>query len=185
MSKLEDKSDEELVKIICQGDQEAYSQIVERYQNKLIRYATGLIRNPDESSDVVQEAFIKAYRNLNGFDQNKKFSSWIYRITHNEAINYLKKRSNHISVDEHPWVEYQIKQDDSYAEILDHKLLKEKLAKYLDDLPIVYREPILLFYRNEKSYEEIADILHIPTMTVGTRIHRGKKLLEQMRNREK
>lgn len=184
MSKTNELTDEELVEIIRHKDQEMYAEIVLRYQDKLIRYASALIKNNDEASDVVQETFIKAFRNLNSFDHNKKFSSWIYRITHNEAVNYLKKQHYHLSISDHPWVEFLVKPSEDYADVFDRKLLENKFNKYLDNLPLVYREPIMLFYKEEKSYEEIAEILHIPTATVGTRIYRGRKILEHSRKHE-
>ena len=68
-------------------DQELYGEVVRRYQDKLLRYADYLMQNESRAADVTQNAFIKAFINLNSFDTGKKFSSWIYRITHNEAIN--------------------------------------------------------------------------------------------------
>ena len=84
-------SDEELVVQIRTKNKERYSDLVKRYQDKLMRYATYLLHDEQKALDVVQESFIKAYVNLNGFDTKKKFGSWIYRIVHNEAMNSAKK----------------------------------------------------------------------------------------------
>ena len=91
MLELSKLSDEEVVEITRTKNKETYAEIIKRYQKKLMRYATYLLNDDDKAADVVQESFIKAYENLNSFNSNKKFSSWIYRIVHNQAINLINK----------------------------------------------------------------------------------------------
>ena len=91
MQELQKYSDEELVEIIKSKDKEIFAEIIKRYEKKLLRYANYLLNDSDKASDVVQESFIKAYVNLNSFNNKFKFSSWIYRIVHNEAINHINK----------------------------------------------------------------------------------------------
>jgi RNA polymerase sigma-70 factor (ECF subfamily) len=174
---ISDLSDEKLVELTRENNQELYGEIIERYEAKLQRYLRKFIFNPDELDDVLQCVFIKAYKNLFGFDINKKFSPWIYRIAHNEAINHLKKNSKErISLDE---VEYKIVDEKMDIGVhIDEALLKEKIENYLSRIKLKYREPLILFYFEQKSYEEISDILRIPKSTVGTLISRGKKLLK-------
>ncbi|MCK4919236.1 MAG: RNA polymerase sigma factor, partial [Candidatus Pacebacteria bacterium] len=109
---------------------------------------------------------------------NKKFSSWVYRIAHNEALNHLKKYSKErISLDE---VEYMI--IDEKIDIggdVDKKILKDSVEKLLKNIKKKYQEPLILFYFEQKSYEEISDILRIPTSSVGTLISRGKKMIKE------
>ena len=173
-----DLSDEQLVEIIRENDQELYSEIIKRYNQKLSHYLRKFIYDQDELEDVLQVVFIKVYKNLYGFNINKKFSSWIYRIAHNEAVNHLKKHSKErISLDE---IEYKI--IDEKIDIsgqVDKKLLKENVEKLLKNIKTKYREPLILFYFEQRSYEEISDILRIPTSTVGTLISRGKKMIKQ------
>jgi len=169
-------TDEQLVKIIREKDKELYSEIIKRYQTKLSHYLKKFIYDSDELEDVLQMVFIKSYRNLYGFDIHKKFSSWIYRIAHNEAINHLKKNSKgQISLEE---VEYKIIDEKiNLHEEIDRNLLKEKIDKLLTNVNLKYREPLILFYFEQKSYQEISDILRIPKSTVGTFIKRGKEIL--------
>lgn len=175
-------NDEQLVVEIRENDKELYSEIIRRYQTKLSHYLRKFFRNQDELEDVLQEVFIKVYRNLYGFDIEKKFSSWIYRITHNEAINHLKKNSNkNISLDEQEWeiVDNKFNLNDH----IDKKQLREKITKGLFELKEKYREPLILYYFEQKSYEEISDILRLPRNTVGVLIMRGKeKLKESFKN---
>ncbi len=173
-----DLSDEQLVEIIRKNNQEQYSEIIRRYNQKLTHYLRKFIYDPDELEDVLQVVFIKVYKNLYGFNINKKFSSWIYRIAHNEALNHLKKYSKErISLDE---VEYMI--IDEKIDIggdVDKKILKDSVEKLLKNIKKKYQEPLILFYFEQKSYEEISDILRIPTSTVGTLISRGKKMIKE------
>lgn len=171
-------SDEDLVELVRSKDQELYRVVVERYQSRLLRFATYLIKDPDKAADVVQEAFIKAFINLKGFKTKKKFSSWIYRIVHNEAINQIKKEKKKISFEENDWLKQLASKEVSMEEKLVKKEARIMVKKCLNQLPLVYRSPLTLFYLEERSYEEISDILKIPVGTVGTRINRGKKMMK-------
>ncbi len=174
MAEIETHSDEALVAIVRTKDKERFAEIVERYQLKLLRYATQLVHDEQKASDVVQDAFVKAYINLHGFDVKKKFSSWIYRIVHNEAMNAVKKYHKETPLAP----EMDIKSDEN----IEHDYTKKELIAYtqscLGDMPLLYSEPLALYYLDEKSYDEISDILRIPMGTVATRIARAKKLMK-------
>lgn len=180
---LKDKSDEQLVPLVCEKDKEIYGELVKRYQNKLVRYAFYLTGNLDDSYDVAEEAFIKAYINLNGFDTTKKFSSWIYRIVHNEAVNYIKSRRFGVYNSEEILENIEDKSP-SLEEWFDRNALKEYVEKSLNKLPLKYRECIVLYYLDDYSYDEISEILKIPIGTVGTNISRGKKMLAVILKKE-
>ena len=178
-------SDEKLVKQVINKDQELYSEIVKRYQDKLIRFAVKILGDKHKADDVVQEAFIKAFVNLRGFNTKKKFSSWIYRIVHNEAINLIRKYKKETSLDKNLWLKETVKDKTD----IENNFTKEETAKMLNSclnsLPAKYRSPLVLFFFEEKSYEEISDVLRIPTSTVGTRISRGKKMIRTVCESEK
>ena len=169
-------SDEKVVNIVRVSDKEAYVEIIKRYQAKLMRYATYIMGNEHIGADVVQEGFIKAYVNLNGFDTKKKFSSWIYRIVHNEAMNILNKRKYQRPMDNQTDFDSGVNLEDEF--------IKNELVSHahhcLEQMPIIYREPLSFFYLEEKSYEEISDILRIPIGTVGTRINRAKGIMKKL-----
>lgn len=177
MSYLE-LTDEQLVVVVRTEDKEAYGEIIRRYQVKLAHYLRKFINHSAELEDVLQDVFIKAYRNLNSFNTNQKFSSWIFRVTHNEAINNIKKRKNEkLILDEHEWEVADEKINLSRE--VDRVISKEQIISALGKIKEKYREPIILFFFEEKSYEEISDILKIPTSTVGTLISRGKNSLKE------
>lgn len=176
---LKGLKDEKLVEMVRNQDQELYTEIVERYQDKLLRYANYLIQERDKAQDVVQEALIKAFINLYGFNTKRKFSSWIYRICHNEAINHIKKHQKEVSLDENGWLKDK-SDEKNITESFEKKELLQVVRASLNELPIIYREPLALYFLEEKSYNEISDILRIPIGTLSTRINRGKKALRQI-----
>ncbi len=176
MRDIKELSDEELVEYVRKQNKESYIEVIRRYKDKLLRYALYLTGDEAEAEDIVQESFIKAYVSLNGFDEKKKFSSWIYRIVHNESMNVLKKKKNHISL--------ELGLDfDSGVDLEDELIrmeLKRKARYCLKKLPVIYREPLVLCFLEERSYQEISDILRIPVSTVGTRINRAKVLMKKI-----
>lgn len=169
-------TDEEIVEKVRTSNQDLYAVIIGRYQKKLMQYAVNLIKDEDKAVDVVQESFIKAFINLNNFDTEKKFSSWIYRIVHNQAINLVRKYKKETPLLE----EWDFKSDENMEEIFEKKETKEKVLKCLGEVPLLYSEPLSLFYIDEKTYEEISDILRIPMGTVATRINRAKKIMKNI-----
>jgi RNA polymerase sigma-70 factor (ECF subfamily) len=176
MSDISKLSDEEVVVVVRTKNKEVYAEIIKRYQAKLMRYASYMMGDEQKGADIVQESFIKAYINLNGFDTKKKFSSWIYRIVHNEAMNVFGKNKKQTTINDN--VDF-----DSGVNIED-EFIKKELVNHahlcLEQMPIIYKEPLSLMYLEDKTYEEISDILRIPIGTVGTRINRAKGLMKKL-----
>lgn len=178
---LQDQSDEQIVALVQKGQIDPFAILVDRYQNKLLRYGNKLLFNPRDLEDIVQEVFIKAFKNLQGFDIDRSFSSWIYRIAHNEFINHGKKFSRDVT----DYFDLEVIFPSlSSKHNLENDLQKSQdkilLEAGLEKLPIKYREPLLLFYLEDLNYQQIADVLHIPTSTVGIRIMRGKAKLKEL-----
>jgi RNA polymerase sigma-70 factor (ECF subfamily) len=181
-------SDEELV-LHTLKDKNAFGGLVDRYQAKLTRYIRRLgVHDPDDQLDVLQDIFLKAYRNLNGFDTTLRFSSWIYRIAHNEAISWYRKRKvrpegNLIADSEEIMVFLEAGEDTPDVDF-DRSINAEAVKQALLEVDQRYREVIVLRYFEHKEYEEISDILKIPVGSVGTWLHRGKKQLATVLNQE-
>ena len=172
-------TDEEIVRITREEDKELYTHIVRRYEKKLLRYIKRYIKGEDMAEDVLQTVFIKAYENLQSFDIKRNFSSWIYRIAHNEALNKIKRENRSVSGFDPKILEILVENNDNPAKEHDSKELKVQIEKCFSELPIKYRDVLTLFYLEDKKYEEISDILRLPSGTVATRINRGKKLLQE------
>lgn len=176
MFQYENKTDEEVVSHIQLKDKEMYFIIVERYKVKLFRYINSIIYNESKSADVLQETFIKAFINLRSFDNKKKFSSWIYRIAHNQAINAIKKNRREVFFEEN----FDIQSDENIMENFEKKEITLKVGKCIEKMSLIYSEPLILYIIEDKSYEEISDILRLPMGTVATRISRAKILIKNI-----
>ena len=181
MKNLLKLTDEKVVEIVRNNDSEIYGEIVRRYWEKLLRYVAYLIKDEQKAVDVVQNSFIKAYINLNGFNTKKKFSSWIYRVTHNEAMNILKKHKREVVMNEDFDWDSGVDIEKEYGK----KELRQMVRKCLNGIPLKYKEPLSLYYLEEKSYKEISDILRMPVGTVGTNINRGKLLMKKICQKRK
>lgn len=182
--------DNELVELVRNKNQDYYGEIIRRYQGKLFAYLYRLIGNKEETEDLLQNVFIKTFRNLHSFDTNRKFSSWIYRIAHNEAVNFIKRRylKRFISWEDVSATKDKLEMKSMEDDPVDIWLKKETVKEVdmaINKLPMKYKQVLLLRYYSDKSYEEISDILKKPVNTVGTLINRAKKkLLEEINNQK-
>ncbi len=158
---------------------DAYAAIVEKYERPLLRY---LLRISDisreEGEDLLQNVFLKAYQNLRDFDTSLKFSSWIYRIAHNEAISAWRRRNSRgEEINLESAEATQLLQSTLNIPIaIDEKFLAEFVHKILAKLPRKYREVLVLRYLESKDYSEISDILRCPMGSVATLVSRAKKI---------
>lgn len=160
----------------------AYSEIVAKYEKPLLRYVLRISNvSREEAEDILQEVFLKAYQNLNDYDSSLKFSSWIYRITHNEVISKWRKRKarvEEVGIDEADAAHFFQSTFDIESE-MDSKILAKEVNRILAKLPEKYREVLILRFIEDKDYETIGDILRKPAGSVATLIARGKKQLQE------
>jgi RNA polymerase sigma-70 factor (ECF subfamily) len=188
----EHMTDEELV--ICSlQNEDAFYSLIKRYEPVLIRYIHRMTRvNSEDAEDLLQDIFIKLYRNLNGFDTNLKFSSWVYRIAHNEIISqYRKKKQAQYSVE----LDANDEESGHLASFLSDTLNieseyldKEKTASVraaLEELAPKYRDVLVLRYFEDLNYDEISDILRKPSGSVATLINRAKDKFKKIAERYK
>lgn len=174
-------TDSQLVNSSCQGKQECFEEIVMRYQQRMFAYVYRLVGNKEDSLDIVQEVFIKVYKNLKSFNTEKEFSPWIYRIAHNESVNYLKKNRKFYteSIEDNDDVRNILKSKENINEDAEAKELQVFVRSALEKLPLKYQKVIELKYFQQKSYQEMSKILKKPMNSVGTLLNRAKKLLYQ------
>lgn len=174
------------IKEVLKGDQNAFAEIVELYQNKLYRVCYRMLGNKHEAEDIAQEAFVRAFINIHTFDTNRKFSTWLYRIGTNLCIDRIRKKKPDYYLDaEVAGAEglNMYSQIASAAELPDEKVLKmemqERVQYEISQLPDKYRAVIILKYMEDLPLQEISDILDMPLGTVKTRIHRGREALRK------
>jgi RNA polymerase sigma-70 factor, ECF subfamily len=176
------QSDQEIVAYVKEN-KECYRLLIDRYQDKLTRYVRRISGVPIESiEDIVQDVFLKVYINLNSYDSDKSFSSWIYRIAHNETINYWRKnkRRNESVV--------SLESESTLANLHDGRNIEAEVfgkmngglaLEALENITGKYRDAIEMNHLQEASYREISEKLEVPIGTVGTLISRGRKMLRE------
>lgn len=177
------KTDEELVELALEN-QYHFLHLINRYEKKLLNYIariSGVAR--EEAEDILQEVFIKIYENLNDFDRDLKFSSWVYRITHNLTISHYRKRQARPQCifleTEDDFLENIASEFDLRQEV-DREFLRKNINKILRELRPEYREILILKFLEQNSYKEISDILRRPVGTVGTLVNRAKEQFREM-----
>lgn len=156
------------------GDLTALTTLISRYEKPLLRYAIHL--GCTDPEDSVQETFIKMYQNINSYDPSRKFSSWLYRLAHNNTISRL--RSRRLTLPFADYLDSWLVSNDT--DPLDTLVITSDLVHCLPKLAPHYRAPLTLHYLEEKSYQEISDILRLPMGTVSARINRAKKILRSI-----
>lgn len=178
-------SDHEIVQRSLE-DIDYFGCIYERYGAKLLTYIKRISYTADEQAeDILQDSFIKIWKNLNDYDQSLKLSSWLYRIVHNETISYIRGKTafgknnviqldEHIIADLHDGINIETDREEAFS--LTNKVLNE--------IPAKYKQYLVLRYFEKLSYEEISDILKVPEGTVATRINRAKKLFKKTAEKE-
>ena len=175
-----------MISAYLKGDEYAFEILVTRYQNKLVNYLNRLIHDYEMAVDLAQEAFIRVYRNANRYKGEYQFSTWLYRIATNLAIDEMRRRER-----KGRFFFYNVKerflQDDgtrclpdlrySPEKSLDRTEQLERLQVAIDSLPEKYRFAFILKEVQELSYQEISKVLRISLGTVKSRVHRAKILL--------
>ncbi len=174
------------IKQVKKGDQNAFGEIVEIYKNKVYQICYRMLGNRHEAEDAAQEAFIRAFVNIHTFNQDLKFSTWLFRIATNLCIDKIRKKKPDFYLDaevsgtEGLTLYSQIASETELPEDeLESLELQEEVQKQILKLPDKYRTVIVLKYIEELSLNEISEILNLPLGTVKTRIHRGRDCLRQ------
>jgi len=178
--------DEELIQKALAGNQAAYKELLNRHQRAIFNIILKIVRNRDETEDLVQETFMRAFHSLATYRSEYRFSTWLYKIAANCAIDSIrKKKIEALSLDKpietkDGKVEIDLPDNSSNPEEnLWQKQRRMSIDEAIDSLPEKYREVIVYRHRDDQSYEEIAQILKLPVGTVKARIFRARELLKK------
>ena len=176
----EHADDAQVISAILAGDVNAYSVLVLRYQGAIFNLMFRMTGSYDDASDLTQETFIKAYDKMHRFQKGKKFFPWLYTIGLNHARNFLRhsKIARSVSLDDYEpgsGLDYAGQQEENIVEKLDYELLNAAL----NQLPLDYREAIILRYHEGLSMEDVAEALNLKLSAAKMRVHRG---LEKLRD---
>ena len=178
--------DEQLIAEALGGRREAFSQLALRHQKTVYHVAYKIVRNDETAQDIAQETFLKAYTALGSYRSEFRFTTWLCKIAANTAIDHLRKiRIQELSFDRPSesgdgFEEYEVADwsNDPEKEFAD-KQRRITIDVAIDDLPPHYRDVIIYRHKDDKSYEEIAELLKVPVGTVKARIFRARELLKK------
>lgn len=177
--------DEELVRSVLAGDRDRFGELVTRYQGRLVNYLYRLVRNLDEAHDLAQEVFVRVYQALDRFDPQYRFSTWLFRVAQNAAIDLIRKRRFRLvpltrpDEDGEGTYDLELEADDpgALAE-LESEERGQQIRRAIDGLPWEYRELILLRHYGELAYDEIAQAKGMPLGTVKNKLFRARQMLK-------
>jgi RNA polymerase sigma-70 factor (ECF subfamily) len=181
-------ADLELLKAVLNGDGTAYRGLVEKYQTRVYAMVYGMVRNREDARDLTQDAFVKAYRNLDSFRLESSFYTWLYRIAMNLAIDFVRKRRRResggfdegIATRDGDGGIAEVHHEDGPSRQLERKQLFSKIMDAMEQLPEDQRQVILLRELEGLQYKEIADVMGIPEGTVMSRLFYARKKLQKL-----
>lgn len=168
--------DDELIRSILKGNGERYDDIVERYQAGLYRTAFYYTQNVEDARDITQEIFIKAYNSLAGFKQDSVFSTWLYRIAVNHCIDWCRKKKPFL--EESTYFDNISDEECGPEDLFLRQEIASEVHTAVGSLPTIYSTVLILYYFENFSPQQIADITDTPKRTVETRLFRGRNMLK-------
>jgi RNA polymerase sigma-70 factor (ECF subfamily) len=179
-AKLQRQTDDELIERVRRGETRLYADLVQRYQDPVYGMTLRFVRSAGDAEDLAQEAFLRAYRGLDGFKGDARFSTWLYRITWNICADWLRRNRKPgraaVTIDDVDGVA------DGRVDLEEDLLAAEEKREVrlaLDRLGEKYRNVLILLYYQKLSYDQIAAVLDVPMKTVETRLYRARKLLKE------
>ncbi|MFN3316866.1 MAG: RNA polymerase sigma factor [Raineya sp.] len=186
--------DFKLVELAKDGDQNAFAELMKRYNRSLYHVILKMVRNVDDAEDLTIEAFAKAFKNLDKFKQEYTFSTWLFRIATNNCIDFIRKKKNNETFSlnnlynntENEEFDLDIADENSNpqeATIRSQKV--ELMQKLVARLPAKYRKLVTMRYFEERAYQEISEELELPIGTVKAQLHRARELLYDMVKNQK
>ncbi|MGD0947818.1 MAG: sigma-70 family RNA polymerase sigma factor [Candidatus Binatia bacterium] len=181
-----ERSDQELVRASRRGDRDAFRELVERYERKVVSIAVGMVHNREDAVEIAQETFVKAYENLVRFKGESSFYTWLYRIVVNRAIDFQRRERRHPTVGLEDW-----SGGEGYEELLKEERLTdpyqqaqarevgERVSAAIDELTPDHKAVILLREVEGLSYDEISRVMQCSKGTVMSRLHYARKKLQR------
>lgn len=181
-------ADEALVQRVLAGDPDSFGELIRRYQGRLVNTLYRLVGQLDDAHDLAQEVFMRVYQALDRFDPRYRFSTWIFRVAHNAAIDHLRRRrvrpravsltDSAIGDESAPGLDLPDEAPDPGAQ-LERSQGGAEVRRILARLPWEYRELLVLRHYGELSYEEIAQLKNLPLGTVKNKLFRARQMVRQ------
>ena len=164
-----------LIELACQQDEHACQKLLNLYKGRIFSYILRMVKNYHDAEDLTFDTFIKCFKSLNSYDRTKRFSTWLFSIAHNTTIDFFRKNKV-----EYEYIDERYASNTDFVQEYEIKKKMEKIDHALTELAPIDRELVLLFHKEEYSYQEISDIVHLPVTTIKTRLHRARKRLRNI-----
>ncbi len=175
---MTNNSDQPYIDKVLNGDVNAFSILIEKYKDLVFSLAIKIVKNREEAEEVAQDSFIKAYKSLNRFKGDSKFSTWLYKITFNNCMDVVKKKErkyNTVKIDD--VTENKIESVENTLDFIERKERAKIIESCLSLLPDEERTILWLFYFQENSLKEIVNIMSLSEANVKVKLHRARKRL--------
>jgi RNA polymerase sigma-70 factor (ECF subfamily) len=176
-----DKSADDLLIVdqVVSGQKDMFRLLVQRYEHAVYGMGISFFRNPEDASDFTQEVFLKVYRNLSCFEGRSRFSTWLYKIAYNTAVNGVNRRKEYYSLAENEKDKLVNYENDTPERVFIRNAARDAIQTAVKELPERFRVCVDLFFFYGRSYQEIEMITGFPVNTVKSHVFRAKKLLRE------
>ncbi len=177
-----EQEDVRLVQASQQGEQDAFALLLQRHQRRVFQFVFCLLQDYDDANDATQEAFLAAWQGLPSFRGEARFSTWLYRIAYHCSVRYLERRKREQVLQKALQAEYLVANlsNQMGAEVsVEREDLQAVVREHLSHLPMKYRLVLILRHLEDRTYEEMAQILTLPIGTIKTHLFRARKLLKE------
>ena len=165
----------ELIKKAQTGDEGSFKRLLNAYKGRIFSYSYRMLQNYQDAEEITFDTFIKCYKSLSGFDLSKPLAPYLFTIAHNAIMDFLRKNRQHYEyLDEHQGVVNGLDKK------MDQKRQFERVEVAMAGLAPVDREIVILFHKEELSYQEISEMLNLPVTTIKTRLHRAREKLRSL-----
>ncbi|MDR1029584.1 MAG: sigma-70 family RNA polymerase sigma factor [Treponema sp.] len=179
MSKGDDFDDQMIVAEVVSGQKELFRLLVNRHEKPVYRMGLSFFHNTEDAADFTQEVFLKVFRNLVSFEGRCRFSTWLYRVAYNTAVNSVVRKKEYQSLAEDPSSPEYAQDGDTPEHTLFRQVVQEAVWEAVKELPERYRICVDLFFFYDRSYQEIEAITGYPVNTIKSHVFRAKKLLRE------
>lgn len=172
-----------IVSRVRSGDIDSFETLVAAYQNKIFSFIYRMVMSVEDARDLTQEVFLQAFRSLETFRGNAKFSTWLYRIAANKTLDFLRKNKSAGRLESIDVLGENVARAELPNNTPENIVLREekirKLRRLISGLPDKYRMTLVLFHYENLTYQQISDTLELPVKTVATRLYRAKLILRE------
>jgi len=169
------EEEKELIRRAAQRDEQACQRLLNLYKGRVFSYVYRVVRNYHDAEEITFETFIRCFKSLDNFDVDRPLVAWLFSIAHNLTIDHFRKNKQ-----EYEYLDETHAAPDNFVEKYETRKKLEKIESAIQDLPALDREIVILFHKEDLSYEEIAGITKLPVTTIKTRLHRARKKLAEM-----